>query len=185
MSCLYISYTRWFKYDRDCKRLVYTQIFRVIFEPPCNILPYIIYNYIILYYIILYYIILYYIILRRCIQKSQYNAHNTQVACSSRVFCWGVLRLCLVTECAKWRGWMWKRLIVARLYVCIMDSTTGAASGAEEMLPHVAVRSADRIVHLQLFVGTFNTCTAPTWMLEMTTRGLKLLPSDYSLHITI
>jgi hypothetical protein len=60
MSCLYISYTRWFKYDRDCKRLVYTQIFRVIFEPPCNILPYIIYNYIILYYIILYYIILYY-----------------------------------------------------------------------------------------------------------------------------
>jgi len=55
----------------------------------------------------------------------------------------------------------------------IMDSTTGAASGAGEMLPHDAMRSADRIVHLQLFVATFNTCTAPTGMLEMTTRCLK------------
>ena len=27
--------TRWFKYDRDCNRLVYTQIVSVIFEPPC------------------------------------------------------------------------------------------------------------------------------------------------------
>ena len=27
--------TRCFKYDRDCKRLVYTQIVPVIFEPPC------------------------------------------------------------------------------------------------------------------------------------------------------
>ena len=29
-------YTRWFKYDRDCNRLVYTQIVPVIFEPPCT-----------------------------------------------------------------------------------------------------------------------------------------------------
>jgi hypothetical protein len=28
-------YTRWFKYDRDKLRLVYTQIIPVIFEPPC------------------------------------------------------------------------------------------------------------------------------------------------------
>ena len=30
-----VLYTRWFKYDRDCNRLVYTQIVPVIFEPPC------------------------------------------------------------------------------------------------------------------------------------------------------
>jgi len=35
-----INYTRWFKYDRDCNRFVYTQIVPVIFEPPCsNIYP--------------------------------------------------------------------------------------------------------------------------------------------------
>ena len=28
--------TRWFKYDRDCNRLAYTQIVPVIFEPPCS-----------------------------------------------------------------------------------------------------------------------------------------------------
>ena len=28
--------TRWFKYDRDCNRLVYTQIVPVIFEPNCR-----------------------------------------------------------------------------------------------------------------------------------------------------
>ena len=28
--------TRWFKYDRDKLRLVYTQIVPVIFEPPCT-----------------------------------------------------------------------------------------------------------------------------------------------------
>ena len=27
--------TRWFKYDWDCNRLVYTQIVPVVFEPPC------------------------------------------------------------------------------------------------------------------------------------------------------
>jgi len=57
----------------------------------------------------------------------------------------------------------------------IMDSTTRAASGAEEMLPHVAMRSADRIVRLHLSVGAFNTCTAPTGMLEMTTGCLKTI----------
>jgi hypothetical protein len=31
---LFLS-TRWFKYDRDKLWLVYTQIFPVIFEPPC------------------------------------------------------------------------------------------------------------------------------------------------------
>jgi hypothetical protein len=30
-----LSYTRWFKYDRDKRWLVYTQIVPVIFEPPC------------------------------------------------------------------------------------------------------------------------------------------------------
>ena len=24
-----------------------------------------------------------------------------------------------MSECAQWRGWMWKRLIVARVFVCI------------------------------------------------------------------
>ena len=28
---------RWFKYDRDCNRLVYTQTVPVVFEPPCII----------------------------------------------------------------------------------------------------------------------------------------------------
>ena len=32
---LFLVNTRWFKYDRDCNRLVYTQIIPVIFEPPC------------------------------------------------------------------------------------------------------------------------------------------------------
>jgi len=27
-----------------------------------------------------------------------------------------------VSECAEWRGWMWKRLIVARVYVCIASA---------------------------------------------------------------
>ena len=53
------------------------------------------------------------------------------------------------------------------------------------MLLHVAIRSADRIVRLHLSIGTFNTCTAPTGMLEMTTGCFKLLPSNYCLHIAI
>ena len=56
----------------------------------------------------------------RCIQKSQDNAHNTQVARSSRVSRWGVLQWCLVSECAEWRGWMWKGLIVARVFMCVL-----------------------------------------------------------------
>ena len=51
----------------------------------------------------------------------------------------------------------------------IMDRTTRTASGAEEMLLHVAIRSADLTIRLHLSVGTFNTCTAPTGMLEMST----------------
>jgi len=66
-----------------------------------------------------------------------------------------------------------------------MDRTSRPASGAEEMLLHVAIRSADRIVRLHLSIGTFNTCTALTGMLEMTTGGFKLLPSDYCLHVPI
>ena len=58
--------------------------------------------------------------IRRCIQKSQDNAHNTQVACSSRVSRQGVLRWCLVSECVEWRGWMWKRLIVRRVFMCVL-----------------------------------------------------------------
>ena len=57
--------------------------------------------------------------LRRCIEKSQDNAHNTKVACSSRVSRRGVLRWCLVSECAEWRGWIWKRLIIARVFMCV------------------------------------------------------------------
>jgi len=53
------------------------------------------------------------------------------------------------------------------------------------MLLHVAIRSADLIILLHLSIGTFIMCTAPTGMLEMTTGGLKLLPSDYSLQIAI
>jgi len=67
----------------------------------------------------------------------------------------------------------------------IMDRTTRTDSGAEEMLLHVAIRSADLIIRLHLSVGTFNTYTALTGMLEMTTGITKLLPSDYYLHITI
>ena len=33
----FFSLTRWFRYDRDCNRLVYTQIVPVIFELPCII----------------------------------------------------------------------------------------------------------------------------------------------------
>jgi len=43
------------------------------------------------------------------------------------------------------------------------------------MLLYVAIRSADRIVRLHLCIGTFNTCTAPTGMLEMTTGGFKII----------
>jgi hypothetical protein len=50
----------------------------------------------------------------------------------------------------------------------IMDRTTRTASGAEEMLLQVSIRSTDLIIRLHLSVGTFNTCTAPTGMLEMT-----------------
>jgi len=67
----------------------------------------------------------------------------------------------------------------------IMDRTTRTSSGAEEMLLHFAVRSTDLIIRLHLSVGTFNTCTAPTGLLEMTTGCSKLLPSDYCLHIAI
>jgi hypothetical protein len=40
----------------------------------------------------------------------------------------------------------------------IMDRTTRTTTGAEEMLLHVAIRSADRIIGFHLSVGTFNTC---------------------------
>jgi len=60
------------------------------------------------------------IVIQGCIQKSQDNAHNTQVACSSQVSLLGVLQWCLVSECAEWCGWMWKRLIVARVFMCIL-----------------------------------------------------------------
>jgi len=66
-----------------------------------------------------------------------------------------------------------------------MDSTSRAEIAEEEMLLHDAIRSANRIVRLHLFIGTFNTCSAPTGMLEMTTGCLKSLFSDYSLHITV
>jgi hypothetical protein len=54
----------------------------------------------------------------------------------------------------------------------IVDRTTRAASGAEEMLLQVAIRSADLIIGLHLSVGTFNTCTAPTGVLGITTECL-------------
>jgi len=57
----------------------------------------------------------------------------------------------------------------------IMDRTTRPVSGAEEMLLHVAILSADRIVRLHLSIGTVNTCTAPTGMLEMTAGGFKII----------
>jgi len=25
-----------------------------------------------------------------------------------------------VSECAEWRGWIWKRLIVARVFMCVL-----------------------------------------------------------------
>jgi len=57
----------------------------------------------------------------------------------------------------------------------IMDRTTRTASGAEEMLLHVAIRSADLIIRLQLSVCTLNTCTAPTGMLQMTSGCFKII----------
>jgi hypothetical protein len=57
----------------------------------------------------------------------------------------------------------------------IMDRTTRTASGVEKMLLHVAIRSADLIFSLHLSVGVFNTCTAPTGMLEMTTGCFKII----------
>ena len=59
--------------------------------------------------------------IRRFIQKFQDNDHNTQVACSSRVSRYGVLQWCLVSKCAEWRGWMWKLLIVARVFMCVLN----------------------------------------------------------------
>jgi hypothetical protein len=56
-----------------------------------------------------------------------------------------------------------------------MDRTRRTATGAEEMLLHVAIRSADLIIGLHLSIGTFNTCTAPTGMLEMTAGGFKFI----------
>ena len=32
------------------------------------------------------------------------------------------MRWCLVSECAEWRGWMWKRLIAARVFMCIKSA---------------------------------------------------------------
>jgi hypothetical protein len=48
----------------------------------------------------------------------------------------------------------------------IMDRTMRTASGAEEMLLHVAIRSADLISRLHLSIGTFNTFIAQNGMLE-------------------
>jgi hypothetical protein len=61
-----------------------------------------------------------------------------------------------------------------------MDRTTRTASGAEEMLLHVAIQSVDLIIRLHLSVGTFNTCTAPTGMVEMTTGCFKIV--TFGLH---
>ena len=57
----------------------------------------------------------------------------------------------------------------------IMDRTTRTASGAEEMLLHVAIQSVDLTIRIHLSIGTFNTCTAPTGMLEMTTGCFKII----------
>jgi hypothetical protein len=66
-----------------------------------------------------------------------------------------------------------------------MDSTTRPASGAEEMLLHLAIRSADLINRLHLSVGTFNTCTVPTGVLEMTTGCFKIIIFGLLLYIAI
>jgi hypothetical protein len=57
----------------------------------------------------------------------------------------------------------------------IMDRTTRTARGEEEMLLHVAIRSAELIIGFHLSVGTFNTSTAPTGMLEMTTACFTII----------
>jgi hypothetical protein len=57
----------------------------------------------------------------------------------------------------------------------IMDRTTRTAGGAEEMLLHVAIRSVDLFIRLHLSFVTFNTCTAPTAMLEMTTGCFNII----------
>jgi len=49
------------------------------------------------------------------------------------------------------------------------------ASGAEGMLLHVAMRSADEIIRLRLSKSTYNTCTALTVMLEMTAGCFKIV----------
>ena len=56
-----------------------------------------------------------------------------------------------------------------------MDRTTRADSGVEEMLLHVAIWSVDLIIGLNLSVGTFNTCTVPTGMLENDYRLFKII----------
>jgi hypothetical protein len=30
-----------------------------------------------------------------------------------------------VCECSEWRGWMWKRLIVARVFMCVLHQPSG------------------------------------------------------------
>jgi hypothetical protein len=56
-----------------------------------------------------------------------------------------------------------------------MERRTRTASGAEEILLHVAIRSVNLIIRFHLSVGTFNTCSAPTGMVEMTTGCFKII----------
>ena len=67
----------------------------------------------------------------------------------------------------------------------LIGRKTKIASGAEEILLHVAIRSVGLINHLSLSLGTFTTCTAPTGTLQMTTDVIKSLRSDYSLRIAV
>jgi hypothetical protein len=57
----------------------------------------------------------------------------------------------------------------------IIDRTMRKASGAEEMLLHIAIRSADVVIGLHLSIGTFNMFPALTGMLEMTAGCFKIV----------
>ena len=38
-----------------------------------------------------------------------------------------------MSECAEWRGWMWKRLIVARVFMCIASAVCDFLGGMVEV----------------------------------------------------
>ena len=67
----------------------------------------------------------------------------------------------------------------------IMDKTTRTAIGAEEMLLHVIIGSADVVIGFDLSIGTLARSLHWLECWKWLPGVLKLLPSDYCLHTAI